>query len=315
LPVERRASLSYVNTKALVDTFLPLAGPEGERVAASLGLKQLGEMVAVTGLDKEGMVSRTLLKIEGEPQGLLTLVNGEGIQAEQVDFVPKDATIAGAFSLSAQQVYSVATKLIAENAPGGQEEIDRATREFEQMFGLKLKEDLLASLGDVWTVYMSPADGWFGVTATVEVRDRAKLVKMLTKVQAMLSDVPPEQAEYMPRIETAKFGNHEIHMLVARGMPIQPAWCITEKRVVVGLMPQTIKAYLSIKPSEVGLFAHAEFAPAFAGEGKTIAVGYQDTAKLFETTYSYVSIFLPMMLDEIEGRGPFSPEPTEEPRL
>src|SRR5690606_15868629 len=97
LPVDRRATMAYLNTPALVKTLLPLAGPDGQRIATSLGLNQLGTVISVSGLDDEGLVSRTFMAIEGEPRGLLTLLDSAGIKAADLAAVPKDATFATAF--------------------------------------------------------------------------------------------------------------------------------------------------------------------------------------------------------------------------
>lgn len=305
--LDRRASLSMVNTKALVDAFLPLAGPEGAGIGESLGLHQLGQIETVTGLDKEGMVSRTFLKIEGEPQGLLTLLGGQGITPEKVDFIPRDAIVASAFSLNLQQVYNVAAKVIADNAPGGAENVDSVAQMFEDRFGMRLKEDLLASLGDTWTVSMSPVDGWLGIVATAEVQDRDKLIEMLDRVKGMISDGPnPNQ----PRIETSKFGNHELQMLVIREVPVRLTWCVTESRVIIGVQPQAVKSLLDVKANEAGLFAQPAFAAAFKGEGKPIALSYQDSAKVFEQTYGILTLLAPMMAEGMGERPRFGgPQP------
>lgn len=311
--LERRASISMVNTKAIVDAFLPLAGPEGAGIANSLGLQQLGQIETVTGLDEEGMVSRTFMKVEGEPEGLLTLLGGAGIKPEKVDFIPSDAILASAFSLNAQQLYNVVAKVIEDNAPRGAENIDSAARQFEDAFGMRLKEDLLASLGETWTVSMSPVDGWLGLVATGEVRDRDKLVEMLERVKGMLSDRPrPNQ----PRIEASKFGNHEIQSLIVERFPLRVSWCVTESRVIIGLQPQAVKSALDVKPAETGLFDREEFASTFQGEGSVIAIGYQDSAKLFETTYGLLTLMLPMMAEAAGNRPHFSgPGPGPVPPL
>jgi hypothetical protein len=312
LPVERRASMSYINTKKLMDTFLPLAGPEGMKIAQALGLDQLGELVSVTGLDKDGMVNRSLLKIDGNAAGLLALVDTQGIKPEQVDFLPKDATFATAFSLNTQQIYSLVGHLVSQSGPDGEQEFEQMAKDFRQMFGIRLQEDLLASLGEVWTLSMAPADGWLGMTATVEVRDVAKIGDLLKRVEGMFSDAAPGSGA--PQVERLQFDAHTIHSLSIRGMPFHPAWCLSGSRLIVALSPQSIKAQLGAKPNEIGLFAGPQFAPAFQGEGRVISISHQDTQKVFETVYSYVTLLVPMMMemdggfgDEFEG-GPPAPK-------
>lgn len=294
LPVERRASMSYLDLPAIVNGFLPLAGPEGTRIADSLGIKQLGPMESVTGLDKDGLLTRSFMAINGRPTGLLTLLGGGGIAEKDVAFLPKDATFATAFSFKTQHVYDLARHLIADNVPNGVEQFDRATTQFEEAFGQRLEQDVLQSFGDVWTVSAAPADGWLGVVATVQVRDRAKLDALVTRVQAMLSDVPPERGA--PRIEAKPSGDQVIHMVVARGMPLQPAWCITDDRLIIGLSPQAVRSTLNARATEIGLFEQPHISKALA-DGNTIAVSYQDTAKLFETTYSYLTLIVPMAME------------------
>lgn len=306
LPVERRSSVSYINTKALVQSFVPLAGPDGAKIGKALGLEQLGEIISVTGLDKEGMVSRSLLKIDGNATGLLALVDTNGIKPEQIAFLPKDATFATAFSLNTQQLYSFVAHLVAEIDPNGAEEFDQMAQGFRQQFGMRLQEDLLASLGETWTLSMSPADGWLGVTATVEVKDPIKLNQFVDRVKGVLSDAPPGRA---PRIDTAQFEGTAVHSVAIPGMPFRPAWAIAGNRLIISLTPQSIKAQLGAKPNEIGLFATPAYAAAFQGDSRVIALAHQDSAKVFETTYSYATLLLPMMMDMQNqfGNGPGRP--------
>src|SRR5262249_19589188 len=81
LPVERRSTISYVNIKKIVDTFLPLGGPEADKIVTALGLKQVTSFQGVTGLDKNGLYSRSLLAIEPPASGILKLLDENGIDS------------------------------------------------------------------------------------------------------------------------------------------------------------------------------------------------------------------------------------------
>lgn len=296
LPVERRASLSYINAPKLVETLLPLAGPEVGPIAEELGLTQLGEIQMVTGLDKEGMVSRTFMGIDGAPRGLMKLFDGDGITAEKLSFIPKDSTFAAAFSLNALRLYHLAEQ-IAEMTPQGAGGLDELEQVFRENFGVGLKGELLPALGDVWTLSASPADGWMGFVATVEVRDAGTLATLHKRIAAMLNDSPPEQK--LPRILARQHGPNVIGVLVHPNMPLMPAWCVTEGRLMVALSPQAIKSHLGTTPEERGLFAGDAFRQTFAGEGKILAISHQDSSRMFEGIYSYVNLLGPMMMTAI----------------
>ncbi len=63
--------------------------------------------------------------------------------------------------------------------PRSPAEMEQGLTQFTQMTGVNLKTELLAALGDTWTVYNSPGDGgliFTGLTVTGTIRDRAKLV-------------------------------------------------------------------------------------------------------------------------------------------
>jgi hypothetical protein len=300
LPVDRRATMVYVNTPALVKTLLPLAGPDGEQIAASLGLQQVGPIASVSGLDDEGIVTRTFMAIDGEPRGLLTLLDGAGIKTADVAAIPKDATFATAFSLNMQRLYNVVTQVFVEHTPRGADEIERLEADFEELFGQRLSEDVLASLGDVWTLSISPSDGLLGATATVQVRDRAKLIALLGKAKMMLTNGPPGRAA---RIETTTFGDYEIQTLGIPEVPLRPAWCLTESHLIVSLAPTSIKAQLSARPEEQGLFTERRLAAALAGEGETLSITYQDSPKLFDATYGSLTFVLPLAMEAIREQN------------
>lgn len=188
LPVERRSSLSFVNVKVLRETLLPLAGEEAQPIVAALGLDQIATLESVTGLDGEGIVSRSIVTIDGQSRGILKLLDGPGIKPANLAHIPADALIAAAVSLDSAQAFDTADGLIRElGGPHAAREWDETLRGLEDSSGLRIKEDLLSSLGSTWTFSLSPADGWLaGMVATVEVKDKAKLTAAHEKILELI---------------------------------------------------------------------------------------------------------------------------------
>lgn len=298
LPVERRASLSYVNVKALRETLLPLAGPQGEQIAAALGLDQIQSLQTVTGLDADGIISKSLATIDGKSRGILTLLDGPGIKPAQLGHIPSDALFATALSLDAAKAFDTTDGLVRElGGPFAARQWDEALRHMEDASGVKLREDVLASLGSTWTVSMSAADGWYtGLVATVEVKDRAKLAAVQEKLVALTrreEELGPETVE----IKTTEHDGQQIHHLSIGGgfLPVQPAWSLTDKQLVVALYPQTVRSILSRPPSDKSLADAPAVTAAMEGDGNIVAVTYQDSQRMFESSYPYLQMFLPMV--------------------
>ena len=299
LPVERRASLSYVNVKVLRETLLPLAGPQGRPIAAALGLDQIQTLQTVTGLDGDGIVSRSLLTIDGQSRGILTVLEGPGIKPAQLAHIPSDALFATALSFDAAKAFDTTSGVVRElGGPSAAEQWEHAIGDLEEHTGIKLRDDFLASLGSTWTVSMSAADGWYtGLVATVEVKDRARL----TAVQEKLVALAQRQAEQLGaggmEIKTTEHDGQQIHHVSIGGglFPVQPAWCITDKQLVISLFPQTVRSILTRPEGEKSLADSPVLAEAMKGEGTIVAVTYQDSRRMFESSYPYLQMLLPMM--------------------
>ena len=292
LPVERRSTTSYANVQKLVAVFAPLGGPEVEKAIQALGLSQITTLESITGMDATGMVGKSLVGIDGQAKGILKLLDGPGLTAADLAHLPTDAMSATAFQLNMEQAIDVADELIHDLLPN-QGDWEGMKRTLKDSLGLELKEDLLSALGGTWTLSTASGDGWFtGLIATVSVRDQVKLAVAIEKLMGALR----RQEDAPVQFKKLSFANQEIHYLTSNNFPLpfQPSFCITEKRLIVALIPQTIKAALSRKAGEKSLADAPQFSGLQKPAGTVVAATYNDTAKWFEFVYSYVTLFANM---------------------
>ena len=306
--IERRSTLSYVNVKRALETLAPLAGREGVTLLDASGLRQLTSLGSVTGMDEGGVVSRMLLAIDGPPRGLLTLLESEGIAAGDLAHIPQDALAAGAASFDAGRAFDVFVATMAEVEPRAAAEIQRDLDQFEQRTGVDLRE-AIGSLGNNWTIHAAAADGGLmGAAITVEVTDPAKLAAAQTALMAMASDSGRGELTFT---KTPFAGQTVFHATANRGfLPFSPAWCVTDKQLIVGLFPQAVKAVLARQaqkqPAEKSLADLPQVAAALAGTAGSkppLAVSYFDSKSLFEATYPAVQLMAPTLLREFSRPG------------
>jgi hypothetical protein len=294
---ERRSTLSYVNVKRLIASFAPLTGPEGESVIASLGLRQLTTLGAVTGMDETGMISRTMLGIDGPPRGLVSLIESEGIVASDLAHIPADALLASSVSLEASKLLDVVLAAAAEADPRAAGEINAELARFEERTGVNLRE-ALGGLGNNWSLQAAAADGGIlGAAVTVEVWDRAKVAAAQTAIMASANEIAgPGQWQY---VKTPFAGQTIFHLSAPRmPMPFAPAWCLTDKQLIVGLYPQSVKAVLARQAGDKSLADVPEVAALLAGPKPPLAISYYDTKPMFEAMYSSVQMIAPMLLQQ-----------------
>ena len=81
LPVDRLSTLIYFNVKQAVAQFAPLGGPQVKAVLDAVGLDNVSYLASVTGLDSKGTVARTLVAIDGQPQGIFRLAAAKPLAA------------------------------------------------------------------------------------------------------------------------------------------------------------------------------------------------------------------------------------------
>lgn len=316
LTVPRPANLVYVNVAELVK----LAGggePELAGIFAGLGLAQVQSMASITGLDDAGCVTRTQVTIDGEPKGLLSVLDAQPLTKGHLTAIPKDATIALAARLDAAKIYKQLLEITGRIEPTGQQELLGGVRQFEARMKLKLYEDILQSLGDTWRVYTSPSEGnlvFTGLTAVVDIRNHDRLVATNAKLvfSSLLGGIAddatqPGRGQPQPLIKQIKYGTHTIFYLtrLAGSFPFYPAWCITDKEMVIALFPQNVKAYLE-RADQNGASSLADV-QAMTGAleaNKPIAVSYVDVPTAFKLAYPIVQVLLGFASSEMGRGGP-----------
>ena len=286
-PVPRRTGMIYLNIKRLREILVPLAGATPEVAAAlrMLGLDNANAMVAVTGLEENGLVGKTLLALDGQPQGLLRLVSDRPLQPEDLTPIPRDATLALAARLDLQQ----AVEIVRSSLEMGHHADWLDLGALDRQLHVDLRRDLLASLGDTWRIYNSPAEGGLvitGLTAVVPLRDRPAFARVYSALVQRFAAAQDPWNPSAPRIRQFRFAGRDVYW-VNYG-PLTPAWCQTDTEFIAALSPQNIKAYLSRRADSESLAAAPEVARLLSAPDRPVMLGYCDTAKLFELIYPLV---------------------------
>ena len=307
LPVDRVSTVTYVNVGKLIDTFLPMApAPEIAQVVDALGLGALTECGSVTGLDETGVVRRSYIGIEGEAKGLLACADASPLTADDLAPISQDALAAAAFRLDVGKLLDTILDVVGQVEPDAVEEVEEGISDIEQMFGIKLRDGLLKSLGDVWTISTSASEGGLltGWTATVSLRDPQRFREIhdgLVSLARRAMDVD----EYAPKIREFRFADQKIYYLVVPDddFPLTPAWCVTDDVLAVALFPQTLKGFVSRGDEYTSLAEAAAVKPLLEGDAGPLAITYCDTQQMFRTVYPLVQIGVQFALHYAREEG------------
>lgn len=225
----------------------PTTAPADDQIAKAmkgLGLDKVTAVAgAVTVVDQQ-MYGKGRIYSKGPHQGLLMLLAGKPLPANALADAPADTLFAAAVSLDPAKLLAEVRRVSGAFDLTLPIKIDAALKAASLQLGVDLEKDLLANLGDQWTIVSAPSLGGLltGTVASVEVKDAAKVAAILAK----LEEVGSRSGDVA--FQTVK-GPWEIHYMVSKGpasnfFPIAPAWTIAEKKLYIALWPQVLQAAL-----------------------------------------------------------------------
>jgi hypothetical protein len=303
--VDRVSTVGMVNAHALTELLTPLAGPETPKVLEALGVTGLDRLVGVSGLDKEGYVSRSLVTLRGEPQGLLKFADQKPLVTADLELIPRDATFAVALKLDPEKARSTIVAVIEKINPKWKEEVHGKLSDSQR----ELLHDVFRALGDTWCVFDSPNEGGMitGVTAVVSIKDADAAASVQKKLIALAEDAGKgaPDARRRPTVEKFEFGGKTVHVFDARdkSFPLAPSWCLTDKHLIVAAYPAAIKGFLSRGKGFAGLDKVDAVRAALEGDGQLICLTYADTRRVFDLTYPLLPVFAHMMATQMRTEG------------
>jgi hypothetical protein len=320
LAVERPATIHFLNVRRVLAAALPLGGLDALKASTALGLDRLNHYASVSGLEGSGAVSRAVLSIDGELRGLFGLLEGAPLKADDLAAVPRDATFALVARFNAERALRRLIELVGQVDPRAKEQFQNELGTIDKQLGFRLMEDVFGSLGDRWCVYNSPGEGglvFTGLTAVVPLKDRKKLMAAHDKVLAMTRAANAEAARLNGDsndrgrrpdgvvISDFEFAGHMIHFLnfIGDEVPFAPAWCITDRELIVSLYPQMIKARLGRKVRGGSLADVPEVAQLFKGDRQPAALFYQDTRSVFRLAYPVLHVFAAFVAGQLQREG------------
>lgn len=311
LPVERPATVAYVNVRAVEQLIVPLAGRETGRMFEALGVSSIKSASFVSGLEGDGLLSQGWLEVDGAAKGLLSLALGEPLQISDLRTIPRDATFAAAARIDLAAAIEETNPLWDELNPG----LRQMARQLiaGDVLGFSIPK-LARSLGSVWTKHSSPSDGGLlitGLTVVVEVRDRAGVQPALDALVGWFRRANPQPAagsepgqRGLPVLDELEFQGQRLYVLgLADPVPLAPTFCLTDTRLIIGAYPQSVKAYLARGADFPSVAEVPQLQAAMASDRGPLAIIYHDTPAVFRTLYPLIEVGTPSLTASLRANG------------
>jgi hypothetical protein len=221
--------------------------PDLAKLIDQLGLKGLKSVTFHSGFEGTAEHSVILVDMPGPRKGLLSIANRRNIKLADLPPLPPDVTSFSASNLDLARVYDAVVAGIEAGvqifAPNQADAVKQGIKFVEGLIGVKLREELFGSLGDMFVHYNSPAEGVLGLGGVylVKVKDADKLQKAMDKLVNGLGGLPigvtTNRREYhKAEITEIQLGGEGTFQL--------PAYTIHKGWLAFSLYPQPIKGFV-----------------------------------------------------------------------
>lgn len=301
LDIARPGALAYLNTGAVIKTaepLFPLIGAEAPpplrdigKLLEATGLRHLRHVAFASGLSDEAAVSKVSIGHDGKAEGLLALAGGRPLTADDFTKLPATAEFAGVGRFDPQRAYEVAMSVVARIDPDARAAAEQQLGAAQEQLGFSVEKELLAGLGDTWSIYNNCAEGgllFTGLCLTVSVRDQAKLEKVIDQVLRLIEkEARGGGDEKLFAVRKTTVGERTIqYVQVAGPSPVAPAWCFDGDSLVVALSPQMVRAHLT-RPADQATLASLPLVQSRLASGDVTGLSYQNTQLGLQAIYSY----------------------------
>ncbi|MBC7820403.1 MAG: DUF1559 domain-containing protein, partial [Planctomycetaceae bacterium] len=279
------------------------------KILEALGINKLKSFTAVSGLDKTGMHSVSMITTEGTPTGLFDLIPDKPISLSDFKSIPANAVNATVTRFDLAYLYDKAMKGIEQVDPNVRAQIEQTIAGLEPQLGFSVKGDVLEGLGDSWSFYTSATEPGVsfvpGIVITASVRKHEGVSKALNVVvmaaRGALAGAGP-QAPFSIQDFAAR--NEKGYRIVFNNLPIpvQPTWVLTKDQLIIGLSPQLVSSHLA-GTAKGSMADNEHLKAAFKWNSKPLMVSYSDPKPGLQTVYTLVNTFGPVMIGQLAQQG------------
>lgn len=240
-------------TQAAKSSPLPISP---DQVIKALGLQEVQSVALMMNLENEQSVFDMALLHSADPEGLIHLMRGTPGQVEQPAFVPADVMAASAMRLSVVDLWDKLLVMVGKFGPAAAL-LTGQLGLYEQQLGVKLRDDLFASLDDQYHEITHGEAASPSQVIVFKIKDEKRLnagiegIKRL--VGAGFGDL--DESEYLG------YNIQSIKTAQAQDGATAFAFCIAEGYLLMSTGPQTVlRDVLSRmkEPTDPGLWADAK---------------------------------------------------------
>jgi type II secretory pathway pseudopilin PulG len=283
----------------------PRAKNEFRRTLAVLGLDKITALAGTMRIVDRGMYSRYKLFSPAPFEGLLAPANAKPLTDADLAKLPADSDLACVSQFSAVDMLKEIRKMTRNHSGFTAKVFEDGLEKIQTETGINLQKDILANLGETWSLSSAVSQGGFmtGTVLTVKVKDAPKLTAAIAKLETYLD----QKVRQIPKGNTSgaswpmkpsfamgisRYGKVDVHYLSSGMLMVAaPAWAIDGDTLYLAPWPQVVASAVNRDPGKP-LTQSAEFLSVRKKlADKPIMLCYENTPNMMKQMYGAVLIY------------------------
>ncbi len=249
----------YVDVPRLLtiaEKLTPVDSPDGKNkfreIVKAVGFDGVTAIAGASNIVDRGFYEKCRIFSPAPHRGLLMAAAGKPLGAGALAGIPADADLVVAMNINPSKVLAEIKQIASAIDPNARKELEEGLSEACEQLGLDVDKDLLAYMGDQWTLISAPSLGGTitGTVLTVQLKDAEKFSASLAKIEEqvgkMIAGNPNRRRGLRGTIRKYKSGEVEVHYVSMAGsrdpMPVAPAWAVHKGKLYLAAFPQVIAA-------------------------------------------------------------------------
>jgi hypothetical protein len=247
--------VGFVNVEALMKRFATVLPPDLLKMLQALGLDLIKAVAVSETIEGKSIRDSFYLHAPGERHGLLSVCSAKRCALSTAKIAPRETVFFDSSAIDLASVYDGVLDTIKKLDTGTHGQIVGHIQSLERALGVRLREDLIASLGDEMGTFVTLPTGAsplpeIGISLTLS--DPAKCAATLGAVQWEKLGVRAKDVDFN--------GTAIRYFELPAPVPLSPAYGISGKFLFVAGSVQTLKQMITrSQGNDEGLLGNAAF--------------------------------------------------------
>lgn len=305
VPIDRRWFLMHADFDAMRKLSLPPIPPQPAQLLTALGLSQVKSLDVSSGLHSTSSGSHSSLQLASFA-GIFSLADSKPLTAADLAGIPQNSLLAGAARFDALRLYRLVDSIVRTLGEEPTQNWEQVLTALRDQTGLDLETDLLAALGDTWTIYQTgTAMGVLPtVVASVSVRDKDRLIQThdaILQIAERALATTARDGNPPPTIAKAEIQGQPAYYL--KGIPVAVAWQINDTHLTVATSIQILRAHQHRQRGPKSLADHPAIQPLLEKSPGPIAFTFNDAPRTMEGLFQALPMILSAATGELRRQG------------